>query len=377
MGFARGVLTRPWNRWLRPAYTVLMRWTTIGAALMSVCVVLSGCAGVGYVLKESGPFIHYSFGAQNVDAVLSDPRTTSDVKELLQRVKDIKRYAVETVGLADNGNYTAYKPVDRDYLVDVVSGCDATSFTPYQWSYPLLGKLPYRGFYDPADAHAEADALKAQGLDVIVRKVDAFSTLGFFKDPVYSFFSTYGLYELADTIIHEQTHATLFLTGQDDFNEELATFVGDTAGLAYVASIRGTDSAEYRDAVAEQSDEALFVEFLRDLKGALQDVYGSDLTAEEKLAKKKDVIARFQSEFETSYASRFSSNAYRSAKDLPLNNAYLSLYDLYTNDIPLLRRFYTEKCGGDVKQFMAEMLRLSKAPGDMFDKVRTALQAGV
>jgi predicted aminopeptidase len=86
--------------------------------------------------------------------------------------------------------------------------------------------MPYQGFYERNDAEAEAKRLKALGYDVIVRKVDNFSTLGFFKDPVYSFLTSYSPGEIANLIIHEQAHATLFVKGQSDFNEEFATFVG-------------------------------------------------------------------------------------------------------------------------------------------------------
>ncbi|MGO9411115.1 MAG: aminopeptidase, partial [Spirochaetia bacterium] len=202
------------------------------AALALIVSLLVSCASqLGYLVKQGDYLLRYSSGTESVDDLLKSPSTPADTREFLQRVKEIRTFAVESIGLRDNGNYTRYKSIDRDYLVDVVQACDALSFTPYQWSYPFMGKLPYKGFYERPDALAEAGRLKKEGYDVIVRKVDAFSTLGFTKDPVYSFMKKYSPYELASTIIHEQTHATLWVKGQTDFNEELADFVGETGAL--------------------------------------------------------------------------------------------------------------------------------------------------
>ena len=215
------------------------------AALVLAAVIstLASCASqIGYLAKQGDYLLRYSSGTQSIDDLIASPSTLPATRDFLLRIREIKGYAVQQVGLRDNANYTRYKSIDRDYLVEVVSACDAASFTPYQWSFPFLGRLPYKGFYEHSDAQAEAERLKKEGYDVIVRKVDAFSTLGFTKDPVYSFMSKYSPYELASTIIHEQTHATLWVKGQTDFNEELADFVGRDRGP-------GVDRGALRDAV--------------------------------------------------------------------------------------------------------------------------------
>jgi len=342
------------------------------AVLMST---LSGCqTDLGYLVKQGGWLYHYSRGTRNIDSLLESPSTPEDTRDFLLRVKDIRRFAVERVGLRDNGNYTRYRSIDRDHLVDVVQACDAVSFTPYQWSYPLLGKLPYKGFYERADADAEASRLRKAGFDVIVRKVDAFSTLGFLHDPLYSFMKTYPPFELASTIIHEQTHATLFVRGQPDFNEELATFVGETGAFQWLEETYGTGSKEYRDAVDGKADFDLFMTELKGLSAELKKVYDGPLSREEKLADKARIIAAFKAAFRQG-SGRFRTPEYRAARDLPLNNAFLSLYDLYTNDIPLLRSYEQKMCGGSLKSFMQAAERLSKK-GDIKEQMRAALAAG-
>ena len=346
------------------------------AAALAGFLALSGCqTGIGYVWREAGPFLKSNSGARPIDQVLKDPKTPQDVRTLLEEVKSIKNFAVHAIGLKDNSNYTRYKALDRDYLVTVVQACGAVSFTPYEWRYPFLGKLPYRGYYDPKDADGEAAALKAKGYDVIVRKVDAFSTLGFFSDPVYSFMKDYSAYDLADTIIHEQTHATIFLKGQDQFNEELASFVGDTGGLEYVQMTYGRESPQYGDAVAEQEDSAIFLDFINNLRARLQAVYGSDLSREEMLARKAEIIRAALVEYREKVVPLYKSKAYKGAVDLPINNAYISLFDLYTKDIPLLREYYRSLCGSDLAVFIKKVKEISRSSKDMAQSLRAALSA--
>ncbi len=349
----------------------------LGALVLILTLTLAGCAtSIGYLWKQGGYLLRDSLGAQSVQALLKDPSTSSEERSFLLTVLRIKRYAVDEIGLADNANYTKYKKIDRNYLVEVVQAADALSLTAYQWSYPFLGKLPYRGYYVPADAKAEAERLKKEGYDVIVRKVDAFSTLGLLKDPVYSFMERYSLFDLASTIIHEQTHATVFLKGQDQFNEELATFIGDTGALEYLSSTYGPNSTEYRQAVGEQADSRLFLRFVKRLTQALSRVYASPLSRVEKLAKKREVIAEYQGIYRKDYLPHYKTAAYRASADLPLNNAYLMLFNLYTDQIPLLVRFERERCDGSLRVFVEQVKRLSKSPGNMIDKIKREMGMG-
>ena len=344
-------------------------------ALAVLVSTLSGCqTDLGYLVKQGGWLYHYSRGTRNIDSLLESASTPADTRDFLLTVKDIRRFAVEKVGLRDNGNYTRYRVIDRDHLVDVVQACDAVSFTAYQWSYPLLGRLPYKGFYERADAEAEAQRLKKAGYDVIIRGVDAFSTLGFLHDPLYSFMKKYPPFELASTIIHEQTHATLFVRGQPEFNEELATFVGDTGAFQWLEEKYGQGSKEYQDAVDQKADFDLLLAELKNLSGELKKVYDKALSREETLAEKARIIAAFKDTFRQD-AGRFRTPEYRAARDLPLNNAYLSLYDLYTEDIPLLRSYEQTLCGGDLRTFMLAAERLSKK-GDIKEQMRAELAAG-
>lgn len=358
----------------RPARKPIRADLTLVLALV-LPLPLASCASLGYLWSQAGPFFRSSTGGERIASLLEDPRTSETLRAFLRSVSSIKRFAVERIGLADNDNFTTYKVIDRGYLVAVVQASDPLSFTPFTWSYPLLGRLPYRGYYDPREARAEADRLERRGYDVIVREVDDFSTLGYLSDPVYSFMVEWPPFELASTIIHEQTHATLFVKGQDQFNEELATFVGDEGALEYLAERYGVGSEQYRQGLSELADSRLFLRYLASVTKELEKVYGSSLPREEKLERKREIIARFERIYRRDYAPRFHSGAYRREARLPLNNAYLLLYALYTDHIPLLARFERERCGSSLETFVREVERLAESRGNMIEKIQAALAA--
>jgi predicted aminopeptidase len=347
------------------------------AALALMVSFLSSCATqLGYLAKQGNYLLRYSSGTESIDDLLASPATPPDTRQFLQRVKEIRRFAVQRIGLRDNGNYTRYKAIHRDYLVDVVQACRPLSFTPYQWSYPFMGRLPYKGFYERPDALAEADRLKKEGYDVIVRKVDAFSTLGFTKDPVYSFMAKYSPYQLASTIIHEQTHATLWVKGQTDFNEELANFVGDTGALEWITDHFGPTSTEYQAAMDEKTDSETFVEQLKTLAKALSEVYDSPIPPTYKRERKEQLIGAFKTRLARQAGSLFHSPEFKKIGDLPINNAYISLYNLYTADVPLLHAWYAQRCGSSLRAFMLSMEKLAKN-GDVKEQLRQGLSESV
>jgi predicted aminopeptidase len=351
-----------------------VRLPVLAGLLAAAALAAAGCAtDVGYLWKQGGYLLSYSSGARDIESVLRDPRTDAGTRSFLLEVGDIKAFAEGTLGLARNANYSRYREVRGNHLADVVQACDAASFDAYQWSYPVLGRLPYKGFYERADAEAEAARLRAKGFDTVVRGVDAFSTLGFLRDPLYSFMKGYPPDRLASLVIHEQTHATVFLRGQAQFNEELASFVGDEGALRYLGSRYGAGSREVEEALSSAEDSALFLDFTRELHDALQRVYSSPASREEKLARKKEVIDSFQERYRTVYGPRFHGDAYRPGRPLPLNNAYLSLFSLYNDDVPLIRRYFERVCSSRMPDFITRVKGLARSGGDVPAAMRAAL----
>ncbi len=345
-----------------------------GYLLAAAAVVLCGCATpLSYLAKQGRYLLRYGTGAKDADSLIASPRTDLETRDFLVLAREIRRFASDRIGLRENGSFTRYKEIDRDYLVSVVSACDAVSFDAYSWRYPFLGRLPYRGFYEREDADREAARLSAEGWDVLVRPVDSFSTLGFTRDPLYSFMKKYSPFELASLIIHEQTHATLFVKGQAQFNEELATFVGEEGALAWLRDARGADSLDYRSALDEIADSQTFVALLRGLAGALDREYRAPFSREEKLAAKRRIIEGFTRDFESLKGMRFRTETSRSMSPPPVNNAYLSLYSLYSDDVPLIREYWRKVCDGDLRRLLAEAKALARK-GDVTAQMRRAVE---
>jgi predicted aminopeptidase len=300
------------------------------AVLIALAMALfSGC----YTLKQGTAMLGYLGKAVPLEKLAASAQAdggAADTLVFVERVADIRRFAMEELGLKESKNYTRYVEIDRDYLAAVVSACAADSFTRHEWHFPVVGAVPYKGFFDPKDAEKESAKLKAQGLDVWIRGVDAFSTLGWFKDPLYSYMKNYTQYQLADLIIHELLHATVFVRGRVQFNEQLAEFAGSRGARLYIESRFGADSEEYRAIDSGSGDSQAFRTFLRELGAELDAVYTrDDLNRETKLAEKERVIKAAQERFEKEYETFFQSDKYRKFSSIPVNNAFLDLYRLY------------------------------------------------
>lgn len=198
------------------------------------------------------------YGARPVEEVLADPEFPDSLKQRIDLVQEIRQFAIDSLGLNDSENYTTLYDQKGKPLLWVVSACPPFELEDYEWDYPLLGKLGYKGFFVKEKADAEAEELKALGLDTDVGTVSAWSTLGWFRDPILSEMLNRSEGMLARLIIHELTHATLYVPGDGDYNENLATFVGDNGAYKFLQYRYGKDSREYRDYEGRMNDIRLF-----------------------------------------------------------------------------------------------------------------------
>jgi predicted aminopeptidase len=293
------------------------------------------------------------------------PLEKSNDEEFIKRVKDIRAFAMEELGLAMSKNYTSYVEIDRDYLAAVVSASAKDSFRRHEWNYPIVGKMPYKGFFDIEDAKKERKKLEKKDLDVWVRTVTAFSTLGWFKDPLYSYMRNYSDESLADLIIHELVHATVFIKGKVQFNEELAEFIGSEGARLYMKKRFETAGS------AENENYKNYVAFLHELIAELDVLYKSDKSREEKLSEKEAIIEAAKKRFEEEYNDLFSDDSYKGFLTLPVNNAYLELYRLYHAQDNFYEDLY-ERSGRDLVRFI-NAAKTIKKKGDPREQLERAL----
>ncbi|MDR3115136.1 MAG: aminopeptidase [Treponema sp.] len=357
-------------KWLCPSLDLFL--PVLGGVFIFLggMVLFSGC----YTLKQGFTLLGYLHKAVPLESLLEDaaPEERANKRRFVEDIQDILCFATQELGLRESANYTRYVALDRDYLAAVVSASATDSFTRHEWWFPVVGKVPYKGFFNPEDARREAEKLKKQGLDVWIRRVDAFSTLGWFSDPLYSYMQTYHLYQLADLLIHETLHATVYLKGQSQFNEELAEFVGSEGARLYIARRFGRDSEEYRRMEDAKKDSARYLAFIQGLIADLDALYTSPLERAEKLQKKEALIQAAQSRFDAAYETWFHSDAYRGFSRLPVNNGYLELFRLYYDGGDYFKALY-EGSGRDLPRFIAAAKTLH-APRDPRRALAAALE---
>jgi predicted aminopeptidase len=350
------------------------------SALFSGCYTLKqGVAMLGY-LNRAVP-LESLLAAAPDDAAPGDPAPgdsasgdpAGEARRFAQRVGDIRAFAMEELGLRETANYTRYVDINRDYLAAVVSASAKDAFIRHEWWFPVVGKVPYKGFFDPRDARREREKLEKRDLDVWVRGVDAFSTLGWFRDPLYSYMRDYPVFRLADLLIHETLHATVYLKNHSQFNEELAEFVGTEGARLYVEKTFGPGSTEYREMMDSEADNQTFLARIRELIAELEILYARDLDREEKLRQKDEVIRAAQARFEADYDTLFQSDNYRGFSRLPVNNAYLELFRLYYAEDRFFRDLY-HRSGRDLPRFIAAAKTLTAKSGDPRLQLQRALE---
>jgi predicted aminopeptidase len=282
---------------------------------------LCGCSPI-YVAKVATGHAGLLWRRKSIEKALKDPKTPPELKAKLEVAAAARAYAFDAVGLKRSREYSTYSPVKGPYLTYLVEACAKLSFTPFLWHFPIAGTFPYKGHFNPKDAEAEAEELKAKGFDTYIGGVAAYNTPLWFSDPVPSTVLSGPTGEIADLLIHELTHSTVFYKNQIDFNESLATFVGREGAKEFLAKRYGPDSAELKAYLKSQDDEARFGARMDALYASLDEVYKSSATDAEKLRRREEIFTAALKDF---YKEDFTLKS--------LNNAVVLAHRVYHRDL--------------------------------------------
>jgi predicted aminopeptidase len=293
---------------------------------------------------------------QPIDALLADPQTPEDLRAHLRLVQGARETA-RAIGLDVGGQYTSYAPWPGDRVVTTVVAARPGSVEAAGFWFPLLGRLPYKGYFDAARANAEAARLRAQGLDVCVVPVPAFSTLGWFDDPVPEPLLRGGDGRLVETIVHELVHATVYLPDDADFDEGVASFIGEEASVRFFAAAQGPEAAERRR--AEVEDDRRLDAWILAFRGRVTDLY-AELPG---LPAREERRARLEEDARAELAGLFFGTRDTAAlsRTLRLNDACLALAATYATDVPRYAATLSA-LGGDLPAFVARLREAAKAP---------------
>lgn len=233
-----------------------MTHRSILAALL--VVPLTAC----YYLQQYRGQLTILAAARPIEAVIAQGRVSPEEAETLRYVQEIKRFAEERICLKKTENFTTFYDSGNRPVSWSVSACRRDRFEPYLWMYPILGPSRYKAFFAEEDAIAEKKRLERLGYDSLVSPVPAYSTLGYFRDPVFSHFLKYSQAELADLIIHELVHSTIYVAGNTAFNESLASFVASIAAEQFLIERFGAASIpvrQFRDLRKDQEAVEIFM----------------------------------------------------------------------------------------------------------------------
>jgi predicted aminopeptidase len=285
-----------------------------------------------------------------------------------------REYARDSIGLATEESFTTYSRLDRDTLVLVLSAAYRDKLVPYTWWFPIVGRVPYKGFFDFEDARDAAKKLYDDGFDVALRPSAAFSTLGWFNDPLTSTTLSRDSLELVNTVIHEVTHNTFYAPGKAVFNESFASFVGARGAAAFFRSRGQPEAAAKVD--AEWGDDKILGDFWTRLSSSLDSAYAEHPDSRAARIAARDTIyqhARQTLVSEIGPKLRTVSPFY--VQRVPLDNASLLARRVYAQDLDFFDQVYDSE-GRNLKRTIARVIALAKSsPKDPYSALRAWLRS--
>ena len=316
-----------------------MRRVLIAAAV----ALLAGCQSLSYYTQAIGGHMKVMSKARALSDWLADPATPPELRQRLETAQRIREFASRELGLPDNRSYLAYADIERAYVVWNVFAAPQFSVEPKQECFPFTGCVSYRGFYSEDDARKHAARLREAGYDVYVGGVPAYSTLGWFDDPLLSTFIRYPDAQLARLIFHELAHQLVYKKGDTTFNESFAVTVEEEGVRRWLEHEKRTNELEaFQAAQARKREVAQRVAQARERLAA---VYRMDLSDAQKLEHKRGEWQRLRERYPT-------------LPEEP-NNAFLASVALYTELVPSFERLLAR--AGSLERFYAEVRKLAKS----------------
>ncbi|MFM6929311.1 MAG: aminopeptidase [Bdellovibrio sp.] len=309
--------------------------------LLLLTPLLAGCQ-ISYLTSSAYNQMKLLNSRVPLAEALQDPQLSPEEKRKLELAQKTREFAEKELHLKPTQNYTSYVKLDRPYVTYVVSAAHKWELKHYQWSYPFVGKMPYKGYFNEADAKLEEEELKKEDLDAYMRGVSAYSTLGWFKDPLLSSMLRYKDFDLVNTIIHETVHATLYIKHAADFNERLAMFLGAKGAEQYYLKTEGPDSATLVAVKKDNADDKLFSEFisaeLKKLSAWYQSLPPNERNEEKRIKRIKEI----QTSFKDTVLPKMQTDSYKKFTETNLNNARLLVFKTYMQDLSDFEKLYEQ-----------------------------------
>ncbi len=306
-----------------------------------------------YGIKQGQGQIKIVKNSVKISSILQDPSFPDSLKNKMLIIKKAKEFASKELGLHDTENYSTYFDQKGKSILWNVSACRPFSFEAKTWWFPIVGEVPYMGFFNEEKARKIEGELMDQGWDARVRSVSGWSTLGWFKDPILSSMLDRSEGQLAELIIHELTHGTIFLKDQVEFNENLASFIGVQGAIQYLTMNHGVDSEQLKNYLYNKEDYRKFTEHILAGTNGLDSLYDSfsvELNEEQKLFQKEKLITEICNRIDT---ISFSNNRYDDIfRERKPNNAYFMSFLRYYSTGDSLMSVWKNQYDSDLKEMI-------------------------
>lgn len=326
---------------------------------------LASCSPT-YVLRAGYEEAKILWHRRPIAEVLARPNLDPATREKLAMVLRVRQFVEHDLGFKTSGSYQTVTEIAKPPIVYVVTAAPRTKLEPYTWWFPIVGHVAYKGYFNQSEAKEEAQKLEKQGYDTYIRPASAFSTLGWFADPLLPHLLKYDGETLANIVIHELFHTTFYVKGQSAFNESLANFAGHRGVIAFLSKEQGNASVGMHQAVMTWERELAIANFLDGAAGRLNALYNSPLTEAEKLQQREHVFVQVQEEFR-----RLPATVRRNADlaALKLNNAVILQYLVYLQELALFEQIYQQN-GQELRAALEKITQAARKSDDPFVATR-------
>ena len=320
-------------------------------------LLLSGCASVSYYSQLASGQLQLLRAREPVSSVIADPQRSEQLRAHLAQSQKARTFASQQLHLPDNQSYRLYADIGRPFVVWNVFSTPEFSLTPQNHCFPIAGCVAYRGYYSQSAARGEAALQRLNGMDVSIGGVEAYSTLGWFNDPIISSMMGWGDERLATLIFHELAHQRFYVKNDTEFNESFATFV-EQEGTRQWRALRGLPPD---DGVQSQHRDQ-FIQLVLDTRKRLEKLYALPLPADQMRQRKAAEFERLRQEYRQLRDSRWAGDKrYDAWINAPMNNARLLPFGLYDQWVPAFSALFRQT-GGDWVRFFAAVEKLGALP---------------
>ena len=311
-----------------------------------------------YGIRQAKGQLNIVWNAKPVEQFMADPNFPDSLKQKLEVIEQVRKYAIDSLGLKDTKNYKTLYDQKGEEIMWVVTACEPFNLKAKEWTFPVVGSVPYKGFFDQNLAKELREELIREGWDVSIRNPGGWSTLGWFTDPILSKMLERSEGDLANLIIHEMSHATIFVKDSIDFNENLATFIGDRGAEKFLIDIYGINSRQYQTYRNEDIDYLKYTDHMLRATEKLDSLYKTmepDDPVEKKKEIKKTFIEKIVSTLDTLTLSTTDEKPSSRFRERLPNNAYFMNFRRYQAKQDDFWMEYQNKYHSNLKAYIRQL----------------------